>query len=144
MRYRITDNFHLDEFVHPDYHNKFGANALWFIDHRIITVAQELRDDLGVPITINNYMTGGQYKSSGLRTQGSKIGAKYSQHKYGRAIDCKFGGMTIKEVYDFILHNQDKYFGIGLSTIENIEHTPTWLHLDCRLTGLEEFKIVNP
>ena len=50
----------------------------------------------------------------------------------------------IKEVYDFILHNQDKYFGIGLSTIENIEHTPTWLHLDCRLTGLEEFKIVNP
>ena len=144
MRYQITENFNLDEFIHPDYMRKFGKNALWFIDHRIVTIAQELRHDLGVPITINNYETGGQYKSSGLRVQSAKIGAKYSQHKYGRAIDCKFKGISIQEAFDFLMHNQGKYFNLGLTTIENIEHTPTWLHLDCRLTGLEEFKIVNP
>jgi len=144
MRYKITDNFYLDEFIHPDYMRKFGQNALWFIDHRIVTIAQELRNDLNVPIIINNYETGGGYKSSGLRTLGSKVGAKYSQHKYGRAIDCKFIGLEIREAYDFLLHNQDKYFNIGLTTIENIEHTPTWLHLDCRLTGLTQYKIVNP
>jgi len=102
MRYQITENFHLDEFIHPDYMRKFGQNALWFIDHRIVTIAQELRTDLGVPITINNYETGGQYKSSGLRVQSAKIGAKYSQHKYGRAIDCKFKGISIQEVSDMI------------------------------------------
>ena len=144
MRYQITENFNLDEFIHPDYMRKFGKNALWFIDHRIVTIAQELRTDLGVPITINNYETGGQYKSSGLRVQSAKIGAKYSQHKYGRAIDCKFKGVTIQEAFDFLMHNQGKYFNLGLTTIENIEHTPTWLHLDCRLTGLTEYKIVNP
>ena len=144
MRYQITENFHLDEFIHPDYMRKFGQNALWFIDHRIVTIAQELRTDLGVPITINNYETGGQYKSSGLRVQSAKIGAKYSQHKYGRAIDCKFKGITIQEAFDFLMHNQVKYFNLVLTTIENIEHTPTWLHLDCRLTGLTEYKIVNP
>lgn len=144
MRYQITENFNLDEFIHPDYMRKFGQNALWFIDHRIVTIAQELRTDLGVPITINNYETGGQYKSSGLRVQSAKIGAKYSQHKYGRAIDCKFKGVTIQEAFNFLMHNQGKYFNLGLTTIENIEHTPTWLHLDCRLTGLTEYKIVNP
>ena len=144
MRYQITENFHLDEFIHPDYMRKFGQNALWFIDHRIVTIAQELRTDLGVPITINNYETGGQYKSSGLRVQSAKIGAKYSQHKYGRAIDCKFKGISIQEAFDFLMHNQGKYFNLGLTTIENIEDTPTWLHLDCRLTGLTEYKIVNP
>jgi len=144
-RYKLTDNFYLDEFIHPDIYRKFGNKSVWFIDQRMVYIAQALRDDMATPAIINNWATGGNYKSSGVRVMAAKVGAKYSQHKYGRAIDIKFGSwQATKEAYDFILVNQDKYMELGLTTLENIKYTPTWLHLDCRLTAMDQILIVKP
>jgi hypothetical protein len=68
-----------------------------------------------------------------------------SQHKFGRAIDIKVSGMTPREVFaivkaheDYLIENQI------ITTIESLSMTPTWLHLDCRFTGLDRFLIVEP
>ncbi len=42
----ISDNFRIEEFVHPDVHAKFGDNSLWFIDFKLVHIAQFLRDEL--------------------------------------------------------------------------------------------------
>lgn len=146
-RIKITENFYLDEFIHPDIYRKYGKNSIWFLDAKIVYICQQLRTDLNVPITINNWAVGGNFKYSGLRPLDAKIGAKRSQHKFGRAADPKgFGGMSIEEVFNYIMDNENKsrYMDLGLTTIENIKHTPTWLHLDTRLTNLEDILIVNP
>lgn len=142
-RIQITDNFYLDEFIHPTHWNKYKSASIWFLDQRILTIAQTLRTDLGKPITINNWAHGGQYKLSGLRPLNTTIGAKMSQHKFGRAIDVKVKDLTPPEIVQFIKDNESKYMGIGLTTIEKTAFTPTWTHLDCRLTGKTDLFFVN-
>ncbi len=129
----LTKNFIIQEFVTPEIYKIFGENSIWFIDKRIINVAQYLRETLNVPATINNWHSGGQYKESCLRNFQTSTGAKYSQHKYGRAADIKFYGLTPEEVRDYIRKNFPVLSTMGLTTIE--KDTPTWVHVDCRNTG---------
>lgn len=144
-RVKITDNFYLDEFIDPATYAARGTSSIELLDMRIVMGIQYLREQSGRVITINNWATGGQYKESGLRRFDTKTGAKWSQHKYGRAIDTKWQGWTIKQAFDFVVSHQNYLIDRQLiTTIENISATPTWLHLDCRYTGMDKFKIVNP
>jgi hypothetical protein len=61
-----------------------------------------LRDKFG-PITVNDWSWGGTFKESGYRSATSRTGAKYSQHRYGRAFDCKFGHVTVQGVYTYLI-----------------------------------------
>lgn len=135
-RIKCTKNFYQDEFVYPN-----GDFNL--MDSKIIIIAQWLRDTLGKSITINNYATGGQYKESGLRSLTTTTGAKKSAHKEGKAIDIKVSGMTAKEVYDWCLDNQMQLYALGVREIENINATPTWVHIGTRGEHLA-IKIINP
>jgi hypothetical protein len=131
----LTKNFIIQEFVTPEIYKRFGENSIWFVDKRIINVAQYLRETLNVPATINNWHTGGQYKESCLRDFQTSTGAKFSQHKYGRAADIKFSGVKPEEVRDYIRKNFAVLLAMGLTTIE--KDTPTWVHIDCRNTGIK-------
>ena len=137
---KVSANFSLSEFIDKDTYRRFGTSSIWFIDQRIISIAQLLRDRVGLPITIN----GGQYNLSGFRPPSTKIGASLSQHRFGRAIDVKVKGMTPKEVSEEIIENFEIYKKVGLTTMENVEFTKSWNHLDCRWTNQETLKIVNP
>ena len=141
---KLTDNFSLEEVVYPEIHQRFGDSAIWFIDMRIVNVAQYLRTSLKKSITINNWHTGGQYKESGLRSMITETGGGLSQHKFGRALDLKVEGLTPYEVADFIKKNWQILSSIGLTTIENPDFTKSWNHIDCRYTGKKELLIVNP
>jgi len=112
---------------------------------RIIMAVQYLREKTGLSITINNWATGGQYKESGLRRMDTTTGARWSQHKYGRALDLKVSGKSPKEVHA-IIHEHSKYLVDNqlLTTVENVNATPTWTHIDCRYTGLDRILVVNP
>ena len=132
---KVSKNFELGEFIDPVTWMIRGQKSVELIDSRLITLAQFFHDYFKVPITINNWQSGGQYKESGLRTWLSKTGAAYSQHKYGRAADLKLEGLEPEYVRNEIRKNWPVFKSAGLTTIE--KDTPTWVHIDVRFTGLE-------
>ena len=132
---KVSLNFTLQEFVDPVTYALRGDRSIELVDSRIITLAQFFHDYFGVGVTINNWSTGGQYKESGTRSFLSKTGAVLSQHKYGRAIDMKLTGMDPEDVRREIRIKWPLFKAKGLTTIE--KDTPTWVHADCRFTGLE-------
>ena len=136
---QVSKNFHIKEFVPKEIWQRWGKRSIWFVDPKIIKVAQALRNEFG-PMIIN----GGNYNQSGFRPMSTKIGGKLSQHRFGRAIDCKFKDMTVQDVYSAILKNESHWMKKGITTLENINATPSWLHVDCRNTGSSKILIVNP
>ena len=143
-RLQISTNFWLDEFICPEIYGKFGHASRWFLHYPIVEVCQYIRTTTGKPVTINNWYTGGSYEYSGLRPLTGDVGAEHSLHRYGRAADIKIKGMQPVEVKAFIKEHWPQLQQLGLTTIENITHTPTWTHLDCRNTGSSKLLIVNP
>jgi hypothetical protein len=129
-RITVSKNFKLDEFIHPDIYNIYKSQSIKFIDVRLITIAQEIREDLGLPLTINTWYNGGGFKNSGLRKFDSTTGAKMSQHKFGRAIDLKCSKCDALKIAEVILNNKEKYLKLGVGRLENPAITKTWLHVD--------------
>ena len=141
---KISANFHLEEFIDPDTFDAFGEQSIWFIDPRIVALAQFMRERLAKPCTINNWSFGGKFKHSGFRPPKCTVGATLSQHRFGRAIDLKVKGMTADEVREEIIGNFDIYKKAGLTTIEDGAYAPSWCHIDIRDTKLDILKIVKP
>lgn len=141
---KISENFLIQEFVPKAIYEQFGSKSIWFIDKKLITIAEFLRSFLSSPVTINNWHVGGSYSESGYRVPDTTTGGKLSQHKLKSAIDVKVKGITPQDVYKIILANEKRFMEAGITTMENIEATPTWNHIDVRWTGLNNILIVNP
>ena len=150
---KVSKNFYLTEFVSKNIYDQFGEKSIWFIDPRIISLAQFTRDFFGKSITINNWWDEGdavqkampdERQYSGFREPACTIGGNLSQHRYGRATDIKVSGLTPQEVYTAIIAANDKFMAAGLTTMEDIRDTRTWNHLDIRNTGSDKLLIVRP
>jgi len=133
---KITKNFSDKEVLPRELH---GYRWEWFIDFRIVEVAQKLRDIFG-PITINN----DRFNWSGYRTADCGVGAQFSQHRFGRALDLKFANTTPEEVQKYIIEHESEFMDLGLRRMENAAKTKTWLHIDCMHTGNKKIVIFNP
>ena len=131
MSYR-PKHFALNELVPPDVIQARGEQAWQLMDERILRGADWLREKFG-PCVINGKFNGKGFSESGLRNPLTTTGARWSQHKFGRAVDMKFLKVNVKEVYDYILANQPEARANGITCVENINATPSWLHADCRL-----------
>lgn len=141
---KVSTNFVLAEFCHPDIYNHpaIGTRCIDWLNIHLIPTVQLLRDDMG-PLTINDWEWGGNYVDSGLRVFNDNKYAVFSSHKGGNAVDIKPKKVTCAELYYHILNNQHKYPYI--SRIENIEHTPTWVHIEVSSSArLGEIVIFNP
>ena len=129
--------FKIQELVSKKVYDKYGEQAWMFIDTKLIKVLDLLREHFNKPITINNWMWGGTLEQRGLRTNLDELvkkktekGTLYiSQHILGKAADFNVKGLSSEEVYKEILKNRGKFYLI--SRIENIDSTPTWVHIDC-------------
>lgn len=137
---KLSKDFSVVEFVPPAIHEQFADKSIWFIDPKIVQMAQFIRDRFGKPMTINNYFAGGIFQYSAFRDSACKIGAINSQHRHGRAIDFRIYGMTPVEIRADIIKNFELYRASGLTTIEG--GTPTWTHIDCRYTNMDSLLIV--
>ena len=131
-RISVSKNFYLDEFIYPEAYNTLGEASAQLIDERLINIAQYFRDELGLPVTINNWYTGGQYKESGLRDRNTKTGSPKSAHKEGLAIDIKVKGMSGQQMYAWAKSRSRDLYALGVRRIETPTLTPTWLHLDLK------------
>lgn len=131
-----------------------GPNAAYLIEPRTIRIADLLREKAGSPIVINNWHywrpgLGSKYRSSGFRAKWDKTGGELSQHRRGCAGDHKSTVYTPAKLLQIIMDNKSEFLELGLTTIEDLINTPTWLHLDSRprLEGLHipgEFLFVKP
>lgn len=133
----VSKYFKIQELVSEAVYKKYGEKSWEFIDTKLIKVLDLLREHFNRPITINNWMWGGTLEQRGLRTNLDELvkkktekGSLYiSQHILGKAADFNVKGLSSEEVYKEILKNRDKFYLI--SRIENIDNTPTWVHIDC-------------
>jgi hypothetical protein len=134
--------FEIRELVGPDVYEARGERAWQLLDTRLLITLDQLREKFG-PITVNNWHWGGRFKASGLRTELDKVGARFSQHRMGRAADCKFRDTTPREVFDYILAHESVF--ASLTCLEDVAFTPTWLHVDVRNTvGHPSILVVKP
>jgi hypothetical protein len=132
MSYR-PKYFALNEVVYPGAIQARGEKAWELMDDRILRGADWLREKFG-PCVINGKFGGKGFTESGLRDPFTTTGAKFSQHKFGRALDLKFLKVTCTEVYDYIIRNPTEARANGITTVEDIRDTKgQWLHVDCRL-----------
>lgn len=134
-------SFIIQELVPPDTYSALGERAWELLDSCALMTLQALRNKFG-PLIVNNWHSGGSYRESGLRSFTSPTGARYSQHRFGRAFDCKFKNRVPAEVADYVLKHAAEF--PHLTTIENPDATPTWFHFDVRNHDKTGIWIVNP
>lgn len=141
---KVSQNFDLAEFIDQETYKKWGEKSIYFIDRRIVDIAQFIRERFKLGVTINNWNRGGNLSFRGFRPPACTVGATLSQHRFGRALDCNVEGIFPRDVAKDIINNFDIYKKIGITTIEDPAFTETWTHIDCRQTGSDELLIVKP
>lgn len=134
-------SFDIRELVSPAIYEARGERAWELLDCDALVMLQQLRDTFG-PCTVNNWHLGGAFKESGLREAGTSTGAAYSQHKFGRAFDCKFRDCSPQMVAEYIVKHPGAF--PLLTTIEDTAFTPTWFHFDTRMHGRDNIWLVRP
>lgn len=152
-----SKRFYLDELIHPNiYANSVhgGAKSIKFLNKDLIKLLIFIRERYKMPITVNNWGSGGSFINSGLRDYIQPLGGKASRsrHYYGLALDLKFNikaerkerEKLIKFVYNDILKNEELFLNVGLTVLEDVNFTPTWLHISVEQTELSTIKIIKP
>jgi len=151
-------DFCIQEMAPPAMIERHGPyRCLQLIDHRILDLVQFNKDYLSahfgeeVQVIINDYKWGGDYTLSGLRPFGTSTGSTLSQHKFGRAIDCKYKIARTSERIpadvvreEIILNDKQTWMEAGLTTVESGDFAPTWVHQDIRDHTLNTIFIVEP
>jgi len=134
-------HFRIEELVDPVVYKRFGQRALMFFDSRLLVTADAVREYFDQPMIINNWKTRGNYSHRGFRRPNCKVGAGFSQHKFGRAIDFDIKGLTAEEVRIEILNNQKHP---AFTHITTLERGVSWVHLDIRMQDSDEIILINP
>ena len=130
---KITEHFHIEELVAPQYIEKYGAAKMIKVmrDYGYATPMldglERLREFLDEPIIINDYKFGGSFLDSGLRYRGESIGSDLSAHMFMLATDCKIKGRNIKDVQEDIL--MSSHLHPNIIRMEDYRDTPSWAHI---------------
>lgn len=156
---KVSDNFDIREFVPAETYNRWRNKSIWFIRPEIISIAEFYKSFFknyfkadNVLVTVNNYMFSGNLQYRGYRPPSCTVGARESQHRFGSAFDCSFTIVkddqrivpAMSVIYTAIKNNEKEFLKAGVTTIEDVKYTPTWLHTDIRNTGLDHLLIVKP
>jgi len=101
----------------------------WLIlmDERILITLDAIREHYKRPVTVNNWHRGGTFRNRGFRPMTGDVGAKYSQHRFGRAVDFDVQGISAEQV------RNDIRSGL-FPEITCIERNVNWVHIDVRNT----------
>ena len=99
----VPRHFKVEELVDETTFKKFGNKSFRLLDPRILVSIDRMRKHFNKPIIVNNWKWSKScqhnYRQwSGLRTSNSPWYSMYSQHTFGRAIDCIIDGISAEEV----------------------------------------------
>lgn len=136
---KVSANFNLEDYVPSEVFAQYGENSIWFVDPRLFTITQFIRDRYNVPCYVNGTLNGQVFNYSGLRTVASKDYTPLSQHTLGKAVDLKgIDSATLRT--DIITNYSTIWKPLGLTTIE--ADTNGWVHFDVRNTNRPDLFIV--
>jgi hypothetical protein len=95
-----AQHFAIQELVPEEVFLARGQRAWQLIDNRLIENYDALREQLGTPITINDWTSGGNRSASGLRVPGMAHFSLYSMHTFGKAGDsvCSIPAQDIRNM----------------------------------------------
>lgn len=156
---KVTANFDIREFVPESLWLMFGKKCIWFINPKIIELAQFNKDFFSehygqeISVTINDWLWGGNYNHSGFRFPDDLLhDSETTFHQGGlcSAVDKKYRFKETREIIDpeeirtIILEHEAEFMAKGLTTLESGNIAKTWVHSDCRNTGLDNILIVEP
>jgi hypothetical protein len=143
-RVKVSDNFYLDEFIHPVIYKRFKGNSKLYLSQDLVNLVQAIREKYGKPIFINTWFNGGSLKNSGLRDYKNPLGSRLnrSRHYYGLCADLH--AKDIKELQRHVIDNKEFYHDKGLRVVEDFNFTASWCHISVEWTGLQEIKIIKP
>jgi len=123
--------FKITELVNPILLNKIGTETAWkLFDEQLLKAADQLRIKYGV-IFVNK----GELKDCGLRDWTSPTGAKYSAHKFGRALDAhimaieKLGLSKVEKIKMYNKIRRELMLDPQFNCL-NFEDNISWLHFD--------------
>lgn len=124
--------FKLYELLPKKIYDTIDHNIAWWIfDDRALRTLDVLRLYFGTTI-INTWKWGGKNHYRGYRPDDCPVGAKYSQHKFGRAFDCIFPYKNTAKVRLYILEHPQIF-----PHISSIEMETPHLHFDIRNSRTE-------
>lgn len=154
MKYPLDGhpNFDIREFVHPIIWHAVGpVKSRWYVSNFQRDFAFLLRNILDSPIFINDWHRGGMLVGRGTRPPSyrPKGGGSLSFHYLKEALDVSSKVFTPRQIFEKINEHEAAFKKIGLTTVENLDFTRSWIHGDCRqfLKGVHHekgFLIVNP
>ena len=126
--------FELYELLPQDFYiNYKDNNNIWFcFDGRILETADRLRTRYG-RLTANDWYWGGRNQYRGWRPPNCEIGAKLSQHKFGRSIDFHSNEISSKEIREDIKKNYETDDAFRYITCIEDFNGMNWVHVDCRV-----------
>lgn len=137
---KLSENFFLDELIHPDILAKIGESSVDFLHPLLVPTLQALRDKFG-RIVVNGEYRGIVFTNSGLRKPRGTVGAALSRHKFGCAADCKFDDIEPIDVQNYVIQHQQEFPYI--TRLENALVTKTWLHIEVG-NRHNSIKVFNP
>jgi len=144
MKYWEPKHFIPQEYVPKEIYDVLGDKSLLVMDYRVLKTDDAIREFFGVPVIINTWHDSKMVKKYGLRRYSGyrpfqcKVGAAFSQHKFGRASDKVVVGIDIKTVRRAIIDNQRHFPYITV-----IEDKVSWLHTDCRCIIGSEIQLIK-
>jgi hypothetical protein len=139
MKYQAAKHFKVWELVPPEVFKALGETAWLVMDGRIIQTIDALREAIGRPVIINTWHDGGSRTWAGFRPATCEIGAVWSQHKYGRAVDCIIPSIGAEAARKYVLDNSRLF-----PHITCIEDKVNWLHIDCRPIDNQGITLIQP
>lgn len=107
----------------PEEYLPVGFTDASVIDWRILQVADEVRELIGHPITINAY--GRNW--CGYRTPDCKIGAPKSLHRLGKALDLHCAEVSAEDMRKKIL---EASLNGAFANLGRMEADVSWCHID--------------
>ncbi len=119
--------FKLEEIVDKRTFDQFGIKCWQLFDDTALTMLDDFREFIGVPVTCNNWHEGGTFSFRGYRPGWCTVGAPKSPHRKGKGFDVDVQDMTPEEVRQKVLANQDNPL---LKFINRIEAKVNWFHFD--------------
>ena len=122
--------FGIKELVSKACYEKLGEAAWEKFAPEIIDTIDFLREGIGLPMTVNNWQWGGTGNHRGYRWSDCIIGAKYSAHKEGKAVDISVKGWTDEQFEKWIVDHEAK---LPHKIRIEVENTNTKLHIDTRV-----------
>lgn len=127
-------HFKLEEILPPKLYeslkttNKLSDGYKYFPEKSLMMI-DNLRMFFNRKVTINTWITKGQFSFRGLRTPDSSDYSATSQHSIGFAFDFDVEGLTAEQVRQEIIKNKNNKL---LLNIGGLELGTGWVHIDAR------------